>query len=39
MLLPAWQAQGNDLGTTAAAYSDALPALLIGWARERIMGA
>ena len=37
MSLVAWQAQGNDLGTTAHAYADGdLPGLAISWAREKI---
>jgi len=31
-----WQAAGNDVGTTVAAYGDALTPLAISWARERI---
>ena len=34
--LAAWQAAGNDAGTTAAAYSESLPSDLIALARARL---
>ena len=35
--LAQWQSQGNDLGTTASAYTPTLDDDLIGWARERLL--
>ena len=37
MPLAQWQAQGNDPGTTASAYTPTLPIDAITWARSRLL--